>query len=227
MPDTRCPCCGAPPEEAQPDRLARCEYCGSLLSRPGWGSTPLTATCRVDAAGARQRLHRTLETRTKRAWQTRDPQLVRYPFRLVDDPRRPLEALAPLPPMIGARWRPSGSDLVRTSLSDDEAAQEGERRIPPIEEPAPGSSLVYYPFFRVVAAADDEESAAWIDGIDGQVMLADELLSRAARVGKARLLSGGLQAAAIAAVGALVLPFPFSLATLALAVGLQWRRPGE
>ncbi|MDQ7007925.1 MAG: hypothetical protein Q9Q40_11900 [Acidobacteriota bacterium] len=220
MAGARCPRCGGPREDRQPDPLSRCAYCGALLAalEP---ARRLEARPRLDAAAARRRVARTLLRRGERGWRTLEPRPVVYPLLRQADPRHPYQPLAPLPPALTGRWRPSGADLV----IDENWAAAGScaSRVPISIEPPAGASVVFYPFFRVPLSRGDEETAAWVDAVDAQVILPGELgqgagddhrgLERALTVG----LAGGTGAG-------LLLPLPLSaVAATMLGAWLWWR----
>jgi hypothetical protein len=223
-----CPRCGAPQQDAQPDPLARCEWCGALLASAELPTTPLRALRRVDAETARLRVARAL-VRAGGGWVPGTPQPVYYPFSLNGSARRPFAPLATLPPLLATGWRGSGADLVRDAGDDGalEELEEGAARVPASLPPLPGHPLVHYPFYRVPLRGPAGESAGWCDGVDGQVVLPEELSAGAPRPAAAGLRGPALTAAAFGGACGLVLPFPWSLVPLGAAAALAWTRVGR
>lgn len=236
MATPRCPRCGAPHEFEQPDPIARCAWCGGLLASAHLPPLPLVARPRLDASQAKERVLREASPQGG-VRHPGAPRLVYYPFAIEPSSRRPYRPLSALPPALADGWRSAGVDLVREL--EDEHAKESERaqgapppapinetRVPiSLPLPASGVTTVHYPFWRVPLSGEGEESAAWVDAIDGQVILPADLAedARHARAGDARD-QGRLALWMLAAGGlaALVLPFPMSLAPIALAGVAVW-----
>ncbi|HHN74628.1 MAG TPA: hypothetical protein ENK10_05300 [Acidobacteria bacterium] len=223
MATARCPRCGGPRDDRQPDPLTRCEYCGALLASLD-PAPRLEARPRLDAGAARRRVARTLLRRGEKGWRSGIPRTVIYPFVRQPDPRHPYRPLAPLPPALAGQWRPSGADL----LIDDAGAPAGPAvsRVPISIEPAAGDSVVFYPFFRVPLSRGTEQSAAWVDGVDAQVILPFELgrnggddLRRLEQI-LALGLAGGAGAG-------LLLPLPFSAVAATVLGAVLWRKVGR
>ena len=221
-----CPRCGAPRDEDEPQALARCGYCGALLGAPAASGRPLQARPRLDERSARQRAARSLTTRNASA-QIGEPRLVFYPFVLERSTRRPLRALAPLPPVLASGWRASGADLVYDDPGEmDDPLCRGASRVPASEDPPPGTELVFYPVFRVPVEVDGTADAVWVDAVDGQVT-APRQHGPETPADKAALTRWIGPALAIGAVSGLLLPFPVSLVPVGGAAAWAWRRAGR
>lgn len=220
-----CPRCGAPQESVQPDPLARCEFCGALLAAEPGAEVLLDARPRLDPAKARRRVAAELRRSGAGGWGTREPSLALYPFFQDGGARRPYRPAAQLPPLIKAAWKPSGADLVFEG-SDGEKSLLGEAaRIPIAEASEGGESVVFYPFYRVPLVRGEEESAAWCDGVDGQVMLPVQL-AQAAGVSGRKLAKLRLPAFAAGAGAGLLFPVPFSfIAAVAVGAAVWWKAP--
>jgi hypothetical protein len=221
-----CPRCGAPRDEDEPQALARCAYCGALLGAPAASSRPLQARPRLDGVAARQSASRSLTTRNASA-EIGEPRLIFYPFALERSTRRPLRALAPLPPALESGWRASGADLVYDDPGEaDDALCLGASRVPVAEDPAPGTEIVFYPIFRVPVEVDGAADAVWVDAVDGQATApwrsgSDEPADRSALT---RWIAPAL---AVGVASGLLLPFPVSLVPIGGAAAWAWQRAGR
>lgn len=145
--------------------------------------------------------------------------MVWYPFARGDDPRRALVPLAALPPLIARDWHASGADLI---AAGERPAPGGRRVAPSLGTPA-DRPVIYYPFHRIVMQRDEDRSAAFCDGIDGQLLLPDDLAARPVRSGPRvprRWCDAAL--AAGAAAGLLLPAGPGLLAATLLALGFGW-----
>ena len=205
----RCPSCAAPFESQRPDPLSRCAWCGALLS-PAVIAGTLYADPRLDVPAARRAVALALGTEASE-WQPVRTTLVAYPFAADGPARNPFRPLAGLPSSLTAGWRPSGSDLATTR---DACLPDVAIVVAPAEQPAGGTNVIVYPFYRVELRRDEQETAAWCDGVDGQVVLPDTLRPASAGAGPP---PPDTSTAMIGAGLGLVLPLPWSLAALALA----------
>ena len=220
-----CPRCGAPQESAQPDPLARCEFCGALLAAAPGAEVLLDALPRLDSSKARRRVAAELRRSGAGGWGTREPSLALYPFFQGSSARRPYRPAAQLPPVIEAAWKPPGADLVFEGSDVEKSPLAKAARIPIAESSEGGESVVFYPFFRVPLVRKDEESAAWCDGVDGQVMLPVHL-ARAVGVSEGKLAKLRGPAFMAGAVAGLLFPAPYSfIAAVAVGAALWWKAP--
>ncbi|RMG46027.1 MAG: hypothetical protein D6718_06265 [Acidobacteria bacterium] len=215
-----CACCGAPFHSRQPDPLARCEFCGALLAVDASGAhAPLEARLRVSERDAWRRLLAALGDGARRAWQPYESALIWYPFARGDDPRRPLVPLAVLPPLLERAWHASGADLIEAG-PEPEA---GGRRVAPSRGVPADRPVVYYPFHRLVLLRGEERFAAWCDGIDGELLLPDDLVPRPETRRRSLARWWGPALAAGAAAGLLLPAGPGLLAATAVAAGFAWK----
>ena len=221
-----CPRCGAPRDQDEPQAFARCGYCGALLDAPAASDRPLQARPRLDAVAARQRASRSLGTRSGSA-QIGEPRLIFYPFALESSTRRPLRALAPLPPALESGWRASGADLVYDDAGEaDDALCRSASRVPVSEDPPQGTEVVFYPLFRVPVEVDGETDAVWVDAVDGQ-------LTALRQQGPEKLADPSAltrwiaPALAVGVASGLLLPFPVSLVPVGGAAAWAWHRAGR
>jgi hypothetical protein len=221
-----CPRCGAPRNEDEPHALARCGYCGALLGAPAASDRPLQARPRLDAGSARQRASRSLATRSASA-EIGEPRLIFYPFALERSTRRPLRALAPLPPALESGWRASGADLVYDDPSEaDDPLCLSASRVPVADDPAPGTEIVFYPIFRVPLEVDGAADAVWVDAVDGQVT-APRQHGPETPADPGALTRWLAPALAIGVASGLLLPFPVSLLPIGGAAAWAWQRAGR
>lgn len=244
MPTPECPRCGAPHDLLHPDPLARCEFCGALLASSDLPPLPLVASIRVDEGAARGRVERELGADAATGRRVGSLQLVYYPFAVLPSSRKPYRPLAALPPAIADGWRPSGASLIR-----DIAQDQGERVLTPTEAeavrlasagvrgtrvpislplPTDGGPTIHYPFWRVPIADPRGDSAAWVDGIDGQVILPVDLEAPVARPSAGAGDAPALYRLSLWMVGAgafagFVLAFPYSLIPIAAIGAAVWR----
>lgn len=225
MSEITCPQCGAGLAGTEPDPLARCPWCGSLLSAGKQSGRPLVAKPRLDERRARSLVARSL-ARVGHNWLPGTSQLVYYPFAATGQPRQPYRPLTHLPPLLGQGWRPSGADLISADTTEPGPGSSQPLMVPArVAEPLSGP-IVHYPFFRVPLSQAGQESAAWCDAVTGQVMLPTELaLPQSA--GQHRLGTWAAGAMAIGLVSALVLPFPFAAGLAAAGCALIWWAAGR
>jgi hypothetical protein len=227
VPALRCPRCGAPQDHEQPDALARCPWCAALLLSADLPPIPLTATPRLDENDARRRVTQALRRRAAQV-ATDTPRLVFYPFAVQPSARRPYRPLSALPPSVIDAWRPSGADMVRdaTADADGSSGEVGGREATrvPISLPVPdGVPTVHYPFYRVPVRVEGVESAAWCDGVDGQVILGEETDTSVEEAEGAALHHWAVGTVGVALLLALILPFPYALVPIGAAGAYVYR----
>ncbi|UCF68083.1 MAG: hypothetical protein JSV80_01940 [Acidobacteriota bacterium] len=243
MPAYACPSCGAPFDGEQPDPLARCRSCSSLLAVDPQRRRPLEARPRLDVASARRAVGSALAERGAR-WRPGAGELVFYPFAQTGQARRPLLPLACLPPAIERGWRASGADFVVAAHAADETDIEQQAaevvRVPPSLGTPPDRAVAYYPFVHVVLSRADagsaapsaahpaHHSAAWCDAVDGQVMFPEDLQPPAASSPSGLMPKDALQrwwvcSLAAGLAGGLLLPSPMAPAGLLIAAAALWR----
>lgn len=222
-----CPRCGAPRDEHEPQPLARCGYCGALLSSPAVTERPLQARPRLDPAAARGRAARGRQAVAEPA-RAGEPTLVFYPFVVQPSTRRPLRPLAPLPPALAADWRASGADLVfddpgeRNDAASDDLARTASR-VPISEDPPGEADVVFHPFYRVPIEVEGRADAVWVDAVSGQLLTGrrNATATTEAAPGIDRWVGPAL-AAGLAS--GLLLPFPLSLVPAGGAAAFAWHR---
>lgn len=225
MSEISCPQCGAGLAGAEPDPLARCPWCGSLVQSGRMSGRPLVAKARLDDQRARSLVARSL-ARLGHHWVPGRSQMVFYPFASTGQPRRPYHPLTQLPPLLCQSWRPAGADLVPA-----EGPDLGSRGAQPLMVPAKVSDslpgpIVHYPFFRVPLTQAGNESAAWCDGVTGQVMLPAELaVSKSLGSHRLGFLATGAMAAGLGS--ALLLPFPLAAGVTVIGCLVIWWAAGR
>lgn len=233
MSHPRCPRCGAPLRQAQPDPMARCSWCGALLASGAWPERAMLARPRLKPKEARSAVARALAQRGHH-WLPGAPQLIYYPFALTGLPRAPYQPLAPLPPLLRDGWAPQGVDLL--TLDSDAGARQieadGAVRVPVSKPTLESQPIVHYPFYRVPLQLQDRDSAAWCDASIGQTILPDGLDSPSVIPGEdgagRTLFRWVLGALGAGICVALLLPFHWAVAACAgLAAGLWWKAAAQ
>ena len=215
-----CPSCGATIDDPSLARIDRCPWCGAIFASPDDVARPMLAKPRLSGEDARRLVAAALAGAPE-PWTAGPADLVFYPFAKTGSPREPLSPLADLPPALREGWRPAGTDLLADGGEEASAAAKGAARVPPAIEPPSSTTRIDYPFFRVALRSAERVSAAWCDALSGQVLAPDVAAARAAAP-RGLLGREALLVLAASAVGAIALPFPYSLAVAGAAAGFVW-----
>ena len=215
-----CPSCGATIDDPSLARIDRCPWCGAIFASPDEVARPMLAKPRLSPDDAR-RLVASALSGAPEPWTAGTADLVFYPFAKTGSPREPLAPLADLPPALREAWRPAGTDLVADGGEEAAAAAKGAARVEPALEPPAATARIDYPFYRVALRSSGRVSAAWCDALSGQVLAPDVAASRAAAP-RGLLERESLLVLAASAAGAIVVPFPYSLAVAGAALGVVW-----